>query len=185
MDKNGKVTSHISGLLYRNINLLVEGIKPVYVFDGKPPKLKHGETERRQEAKDIAKEKYEEAKQSEDIVAMRKYSAQTVKINDDIIRESKELLEAMGIPVIQAMGEGEAEAALLVRNGKAWASASQDYDSLLYGTPILIRNLTLARKRKTSSGAYIEVNPEIGGGGKKLRIFARRIWSRHLLIVIL
>ena len=161
MDKKGNITSHLSGLFYRNINLLLEGIKPVYVFDGKPPELKKAEREKRQAVKEIAKEKYEQAKSEKDIEAMGKYARQNVKISDEIINESKELLEAMGIPVIQAIGEGEAEAAHLVKNKKAWASASQDYDSLLYGAPVLIRNLTLSKKRRTSSGVYVDVNLEL------------------------
>ncbi|MBI2629526.1 flap endonuclease-1 [Candidatus Pacearchaeota archaeon] len=160
MDKNKEITSHLSGLFYRNVNLLADGILPVYVFDGKPPELKREEIEKRQEAKEEARERYEEAKEKEDVEGMKKYSSQFVKINDKIISESKELLLAMGIPVVQASGEGEAEAAYLARIGKAYASASQDYDSLLYGVPKLIRNLTLARKRKTISG-YVEVAPEI------------------------
>lgn len=161
MDKHGRVTSHLSGLFYRNINLILEGIKPVYVFDGKPPELKDEEIKRRMEAKKEAQEKYNEAKEKGDIGAMRMYSAQFTRITDEIIKESKELLEAMGIPVVQAIGEGEAEAAFLSRSELAWAAASQDYDSLLYGAKYLIRNLTLARKRKTSSGAYVDVNIEL------------------------
>ncbi len=161
MDKSQKITSHLSGLFYRNINLLLEGIKPFYVFDGKPPELKAKEIEIRKQAKDIAKEKYKQAKEEKDIEAMRKYSQQFVRIDEDIINESKELLEALGIPVIQAIGEGEAEATALTRKDKAWATASQDYDVLMYGAPRLIRNLTLSRKRRTSSGAYINVNMEL------------------------
>jgi flap endonuclease-1 len=159
MDSNGKITSHLSGLFYRNINLLVEGIKPVYVFDGKPPALKKEEIERRTIQKEIAKDKYEKAKEEGNTEDMRKYSQQFVKITDEIIKESKELLEALGIPIIQAEGEGEAEASFLTRNNKCWAAASQDYDALLFGTPRLIRNLTLARKRKTPAG-YVDVNIE-------------------------
>jgi len=161
MDKQGRITSHLSGLFYRNINLLQEGIKPVYVFDGEPPELKQAEIERRKEAKRMAEQKYETAKSSEDIKGMGKYAGRFVKITDEIIEESKKLLEAMGIPVIQSPGEGEAEAATLARAKKVWAAASQDYDALLYGTPILIRNLTLARRRKTSAGIYIDVKPEM------------------------
>jgi flap endonuclease-1 len=160
-DKSGNITSHLSGLFYRNINLLQEGIKPVYVFDGKPPELKLKEIENRKKNKEIADEKFIEAKRIEDKDAMRKYSSQTVRITEQIITESKELLEAMGIPVIFAPSEGEAEAATLSKKGKVWACASQDYDSLLYAAPILIRNLTLARRRKSSSGIYIDVKPEI------------------------
>jgi flap endonuclease-1 len=159
-DKDGNVTSHLSGLFYRNINLLQDGIRPVYVFDGKPPELKQQEIAIRKERKAIAEEKFKEAKRINDTESMRKYSSQFVKMTDEIVEESKELLDALGIPVITAPGEGEAEAAYLAKHHKVWGAASQDFDAILYGTPILIRNLTLARKRKTSSGIYIDVNPE-------------------------
>lgn len=161
MDSQGRITSHLSGLFYRNINLLTEGINPIYVFDGAPPELKQKEIEERNKAKAIAQEKYEEAKENEDEIGMRKYSAQTVKLTKEIIEESKALLIAMGIPIIQAFGEGEAEAALIAFHGLVWASASQDYDSLLFGTPRLIRNLTLSRKRKTPSGAIVDTQIEL------------------------
>ncbi|MBC8435128.1 flap endonuclease-1 [archaeon] len=161
MDKKGEITSHLSGLFYRNINLITEGINPIYVFDGKPSELKAEEIERRKALKLVAEEKYEEAKSSQNIEGMRKYSQQFVKINSKIIEESKEFLEAFGIPVIESDGEGEAEAAHIVSINQAWASASQDYDSLLYGTPRLIRNLTLSRKRKTSAGIYVDTKIEI------------------------
>lgn len=161
MNSKGDITSHLSGLFYRNIALLEAGIKPVYVFDGKPPELKMQEIERRKEAKRIAQGKFEEAKISGDSEEMKKYGGRFVKITDKIIEESKELLRALGIPVVQAPSEGEAEAADLARRGKVWASASQDYDSLLYGAPYLIRNLTLARKRKSPTGLYVDVNIEL------------------------
>ena len=161
MNSKGKTTSHLSGIFYRNINLLVEGLKPIYVFDGKPPELKQKEIEDRRKAKEQALEFYEKAKEEGNIDNMRKFSAQTVKITDEIIQESKDILRAMGIPIIQAEMEGEAEAALMAREGLSWASASQDYDSLLYGTPRLIRNLTLSRKRKTSSGSSVDTTIEL------------------------
>ena len=161
MDKNGNITSHLSGLFYRNINLLQAGIKPVYVFDGIPPELKQLEIEKRKEAKQIAEQRYKEAKDKEDIKEMKKYGGRFVKITDEIIEQSKNLLEALGIPVVQASGEGEVEAAILARTNKVWAVASQDYDTLLYGAPYLIRNLTSARQRKTSSGLYMDIKPEL------------------------
>ena len=161
MNKDGNITSHLSGLFYRNINLLQAGIKPVYIFDGIPPELKQKEIENRRMAKKIAEQKYEEAKGKKDIQGMKKYSGRFVKITDEIIQQSKELLEAMGVPVIQAPAEGEAEAATLAREGKVWAAASQDYDAILYGTPYLVRNLTSARRKKMPSGLYTEINPEL------------------------
>ena len=160
MDSKKRVTSHLSGIFYRNINLLDEGLRLCYVFDGKPPGLKEGTLGKRGEGRELAKEKYEQAKQEEDFAAMKRYGSQLVRLNDEMIEESKELLEAMGIAVVQAPGEGEAEAAYLSKNKEVFASVSQDYDSILFGSPRLIRNLTLARKRKTFSG-FVEVKPEI------------------------
>jgi flap endonuclease-1 len=155
------VTSHLSGIFYRNINLLSEGMKLVYVFDGIPPDLKWKTSRLRKEARDSAKEKYEVAKQDENLEGMKRYGSQLIRLNEEMIEESKGLLEAMGIGVVQAPGEGEAEAAYLARiNKEVFAAVSQDYDSLLFGAPKLIRNLTLARKRKIFSG-YVEIKPEI------------------------
>ena len=161
MDNKKRITSHLSGIFYRNISLLSEGIKMVYVFDGEAPELKFKTHRRREEGRDIAKERYEEARQEEDIAKMKRYGSQLVRLDDEIIRESKGLLEAMGIAVVQAQSEGEAEAAYLCKiKEDIYASVSQDYDSLLFGAPKLIRNLTLARKRKTFNG-WAEVKPEL------------------------
>lgn len=161
MDDNKNITSHLSGIFYRNVALLSEGMKLVYVFDGDAPALKARTHKNRKEQRDAAGEKYEEARQSENFSAMRRYSSQLLRLDDEMIAESKELLEAMGIAVVQAPGEGEAEAAHLCRvDNSVYASVSQDYDSLLFGAPKLIRNLTLARRRKTYSG-WVEVKPEI------------------------
>src|SRR3989344_1442237 len=160
MDKKGKITSHLSGLFYRNINLMQEGLKLFYVFDGKMPKLKGGTIEKRAEIKEEAQAKYEKAKKEEDIEAMRRYSQQLARLTPEIAEESKELLEALGIQCFQAPGEAEAQASFLAKKGKCYAVASQDYDALLFQTPRLIQNLTLARKRKTVSG-WIYISPEI------------------------
>ena len=161
MDSKKRITSHLSGIFYRNLTLLEQGIKLIYVFDGIPPEQKFATAKKRREGRELASERYEQAREEEALDAMKRYSSQLVRINEDIIRESKELLEAMGIAVVQAPGEGEAQAAYMARSrSEIYASASQDYDSLLFGAPNLIRNLTLARKRKTISG-WIEVKPEI------------------------
>jgi flap endonuclease-1 len=153
MDSKQRITSHLSGIFYRNIALLEHGIKLVYVFDGTPPAQKYGTHKIRQEGRDLARSRYEQAKTEEDLEGMKRYGSQLVRLNGEMIKESKELLEAMGIAVVQAPGEGEAQAAHLVRIMKeVYASASQDYDSLLFGASTLIRNLTLSKKRKTISG---------------------------------
>ena len=161
MDSKKRITSHLSGIFYRNLALINEGIKLVYVFDGEAPEMKARTRKARAEGRNLARERYDEAKQKEDFDTMKRYGSQLVRLDDEMIKESKELLEAMGVAVVQAPSEGEAEAAYLckVKEG-IYASVSQDYDSLLFGAPVLIRNLTLARRRKTYSG-WAEVKPEL------------------------
>jgi flap endonuclease-1 len=160
MDSNRRVTSHLSGLFYRNISLLSEGIKLIYVFDGEYHELKGKTHEIRGGAKAEAKEKYDLAKEEDDIEAMGKYARGFARLDKEMAEESKELLKAMGIAVVQAPGEGEMQCAQLVKEESAWAVGSQDYDSLVVGGNRLIQNLTLARKRKTRSG-FVYISPEI------------------------
>ena len=159
-DSKGNVTSHLSGLFYRNINLITEGVKLIYVFDGKAPELKSRTRELRTEIKEEMKRKYEEAKQMEDIEGMGKYAKADVYLDKQKIEESKELLSAMGIAILQAPGEGEAQASYLASEKIVYAVASQDYDCLMFKAPRLVQNLSMARKRKTVSG-YREVFPQI------------------------
>ena len=157
----GVVTSHLSGLLYRNARLIEKGIQLAYVFDGKPSKLKREEIKRRAEVKRKAREEYEEAIERGDLARARVVAQRTSVVTSSMIDDSKKLLSLMGIPVIEAPQEGEAQAAYLVKQKKVWAAASQDYDSLLFGSPILIRNLTLSgRRRLPRSNRYITVNVE-------------------------
>jgi flap endonuclease-1 len=161
MDSKKRITSHLSGLFYRNLALLQEGIRLIYVFDGKAPDLKGRTHELRQESKDEAREKYEQAKSEENIEMMGKYARQMTFLTKDMLIESKEILNAMGIAVIQAPGEGEAQASYIAKHEKGvYAIASQDYDTLMFEAPILIQNLTLAKKRKTRTG-YIEIKPQV------------------------
>ena len=161
-DLNDQVTSHLSGLLHRNANFLSMGIKPIWIFDGKPPSLKAAEIERRKASKMTASIRYEQARLEGDMELAKKYAQQTTIIRDSMIKESKELLDLFGIPTIQAPSEGEATAAHLTTTGQAWASASQDYDSVLFGAQKLVRNFTSGGRRKVpNQNYYITVEPEL------------------------
>ena len=161
-DSSGRVTSHLSGLFYRNVNLLSIGIKPVYVFDGKPPSLKYAEIERRRQAKQEATVKYVQALQEGKLEEARKYAQFTSVIKDYMVDDSKKLLGLFGIPYIDAPSEGEATAANLTITAAAYASASQDYDSLLFGAKKLVRNLTVSGRRKLPNRqVYVDVEPEV------------------------
>ena len=161
-DSEGRITSHLSGLLYRNINFLSIGIKPVWVFDGKPPSLKTAEIERRRQIKKDATVKYEKAIAAGEMEDARKYAQQTTSMKDGMVKESKQLLGYFGIPCIEAPSEGEATAAHLTNTGQAYASASQDFDSVLLGAKRLVRNFTNSGRRKIPNrNTYIEIEPEI------------------------
>ena len=161
-DTQGRVTSHITGLLYRNINFLSLGIKPVYVFDGKPPSLKSAEIEHRKQIKKDATVKYERAVSEGKMEDARKFAQQTTSMKDGMVEDSKHLLDLFGIPYIQAPSEGEATAALLTTTGHADVAASQDFDSILFGAKKLVRNFTNSGRRKLPNrNTYIEIEPEI------------------------
>jgi len=161
-DSEGRITSHLSGLLYRNINFLSLGIKPVYVFDGKPPSLKTAEIERRKQIKKDATVKYEKAISEGNMEDARKFAQQTTSMKDGMVKESKQILAYFGIPYIDAPSEGEATAAHLTNTGQAYASASQDFDSILCGAKRLIRNFTNSGRRKIPNrNTYVEIEPEI------------------------
>ena len=159
MDREGHVTSHLSGILFRNVNFLEKGIKPVYVFDGPAPAFKSKTIEERRSARAEAGARWEEALAAGDIVEAYKQARSSSKIDRFIIDSSKQLLALMGIPFIDAPSEGEAQATRLVINGDAAYVVSQDYDNLLFGVPTLVRNLTVSGRRKIH-GRSVMLNPE-------------------------
>ncbi|MCK4885421.1 flap endonuclease-1 [Candidatus Bathyarchaeota archaeon] len=162
MDGAGHVTSHLSGLLYRTMNFIKLGIKPVYVFDGKPPVLKKREIARRINVKKKAEKKYQKALSEGRLEDARMYSQATARLTNFMVEDSKRLLILMGIPWIQAPSEGEAQAAYLTTKGDANYCGSQDYDSLLFGATVLVRNVTMSGRRKIPrKNVYVEVVPEI------------------------
>jgi flap endonuclease-1 len=161
-NNNGEVTSHLSGLFYRNVNLLAEDIKLIYIFDGEPSPLKSKEIDRRRQVKQDALNKYQEAITAGRFEDARKYGQATSVLTDKMVEESKMILALLGIPYIQAPSEGEAAAAQLTQSNIAFACASQDYDSLLFGAKRLIRNLAISGKRKVPNrNVYVDIEPEI------------------------
>lgn len=146
VDSEGNVTSHLSGLLYRNSSIINKGIKPIYVFDGKSSIYKHKTIQKRQEIRKESEEKWKAALEEGDDEIARKFAIRSSKMSPYILESSIKLLDLMGIPSIQAEGEGEAQAAYMVNQGDAWAVGSQDYDCLLFGAKNIVRNLTLTSK---------------------------------------
>lgn len=159
-DSRGRVTSHLSGLLYRTTNMIEAGIRPVFVFDGPPPQFKKKTVEAREIAREEAKKKWEEAvARGEEAMV---YAQAASKLTDEMVEDSKKLLDVMGVPWIQAISEGEAQCSFMCNKGDVWATGSQDSDSLLFGSSRLVRNLSITGKRRLPrQETYIEIKPEV------------------------
>ena len=161
-DSHGDVTSHLTGLFTRTTHLLGLGIRLVFVFDGDVPDLKRQELARRKALKEGAAMKYEEARAAGDAAEMRKQASRTARLTKEMVDQAKGLLDALGVPWVQAPSEGEAQAAALVKQGHAWAVVSQDADALLYEAPRVIRNLAVTGRRKLPGRqAWTQVEPEL------------------------
>src|SRR5205809_4686976 len=161
MDRRSRGTSHLSGLICATSNFVEAGIKPVFVFDGEPPRLKARTLEARGEVKRRAEREWREAVEIGDLATARTKAMQTSRLTDQMIEQSKRLLGLLGIPTVQAPGEGEAQASAMARGGQAYAAASQDFDSLLFGSPRLVKNLAISGRRKLPrKEVYVEVHPE-------------------------
>jgi flap endonuclease-1 len=148
MNESGETTSHLMGLFYRTLRMVDNGIKPLYVFDGAPPKLKSGELAKRFQRKTEAQAAQEEAKETGTAEDIEKFARRTVRVTREHNEECRRLLKLMGIPFIVAPTEAEAQCAELARGGKVYAAASEDMDTLTFNTPILLRHLTFSEQRK-------------------------------------
>lgn len=166
-DSKGRVTSHLIGIFNRTINLLKDGIKPVYVWDGKPPEFKNKTLQAREKIKVRAEKAFKLAKTDEE---RRKYAQQTSRLTQDMIKDANEVLDVLGVPFILAPSEGEAQISYMVKKGDLWACASQDWDSLLFGSRFLIRNLSISGKKKIPrTMIYKTINPELIDLDKNLK----------------
>jgi flap endonuclease-1 len=174
-DKEGRVTSHLAGTIYRTASLVEAGIKPIFVFDGAPHRLKMetlaGRAARKVEAeaartaaeaqREAAREAGDEAGAEEAEERMRTKAQQTSRLTLPMVEQATTLLKALGVPVLQAPGEGEAQAAWMCQEGLVHAASSQDYDAVLFGTPRLVRNLSVVGKRKLpGKQVWVDVQPE-------------------------
>ena len=161
-DKQGRVTSHLIGLFNRTTALMEQGLKLVFVFDGKPPGIKQKTWEKRTAVKKEAALKFKEAEETGNIEEMKRYAGRTAILTKEMVADAKEVIQALGLPIVQAPSEGEAQTAYMVKKGDAYASVSQDYDNLIFGCPLMVRNLSIeGRRKKAGTLAYQKVNPEL------------------------
>jgi flap endonuclease-1 len=141
-DEQGNLTGHLLGLLNRTLMLMEHGIRPVWVFDGKPPEAKMNTLRGRKEIKENAEKEKDEAKDQGDMEKALKFANQTIKIDQKMTDDAKKLISLLGIPVIEAPSEAEATCSILAKDKKVFAAATEDMDTLCFGCPVLIRELT-------------------------------------------
>ncbi len=180
-DAQGRVTSHLNGLMFRTTRLIADyDIRPIFVFDGTPPALKAREIEKRRAAREKAAQEYDLAIRGGDYGTAWSKAVMTSRLSKEMVNEAKALLGLLGIPVVQAPSEGEAQAAWLSAHGHAWAVGSKDYDSLLFGAPRLVRFLAISGTEfLPSQGRSRRLVPEV----IELEPWLRRIGlSREQLI---
>jgi len=162
MNKSGEVTSHLSGIFYRTIDFVLHGIKPIFIFDGMPSVLKQRTIQARAKKRQDAYELWNAAKASGNIEQAGLYARISTKVNKEIVKTSKQLLDLMGMGYIDAPSEAEAQASYMCRQGQVFAAASQDYDTLLFGSPHIVRNMSISGKRKLpKKNFYINVETEL------------------------
>jgi flap endonuclease-1 len=144
-DSRGRITSHLSGLFFRTTRLIADfDMRLVFVFDGRPPVEKTAEITRRRAVRERYEAEAAAARRAGDFARAYSKSTMTSRLTSEMIADAKELLQLMGVPVVQAPSEAEAQAAHMARRGDAWAAASKDYDALLFGAPRLVRFLTIS-----------------------------------------
>lgn len=136
------------GMFYRTIRMVENGIKPCYVFDGKPPEMKSNELKKRGELREQNTKEAESALAAGDQENFEKFTRRTVKVTKEHNAECQKLLSLMGIPFVLAPCEAEAQCAALAKSGKVYAAGSEDMDTLTFGSPILLRHLTFSEARK-------------------------------------
>ena len=138
----GRPVAHLMGFLDRATVMISEGIDPVFVFDGKPHDLKRKTLDGRRERKIEAVSRWESAVDAGDMEAAKKLGPQTAEYTPEMVQETKELFDLMGVSWVEAPMEAEGAAAVMCSRGDVAAVASQDWDTLLYGSPVMVRNLT-------------------------------------------
>ncbi|GAB4813462.1 hypothetical protein N2152v2_000508 [Parachlorella kessleri] len=138
------------GMFFRTARMLEAGMKPVFVFEGKPPERKREELAKRAGRREGATAELEAAKEAGNEEDVEKYSKRTVRVTREHNEECKRLLRLMGVPVIEAPSEAEAQCAWLNREGLVYGIATEDMDALTFGTPRLVRHLMAPSTQKVA-----------------------------------
>ena len=162
-DAQGRTTSHLAGLLFRSTKLMLDyNLKFVFVFDGQPHPLKARVLADRRAIREKARAEWSEALRKHDFQTAWSKAVMMSKLDQPMIEDAKRLLSLIGVPYVQAPGEGEAQAAYMASHEDVWAASSRDYDSILFGSPRVVRYLTISgREFLPSKGISRPLKPEL------------------------
>ncbi|MGQ3412070.1 flap endonuclease-1 [Natrinema sp. LN54] len=139
---DGTEVANLVGIVQGLPKFFEHDITPVMVFDGGPSELKDDEIESRREQRRSYEEQLETAREEGDSVAIAQLESRTQRLTPTIQETSRELLRLLDVPIVEAPAEGEAQAAHMVKRGDADYVGSEDYDALLFGSPLTLRQLT-------------------------------------------
>ena len=139
---DGTEVANLVGVVQGLPKFLEHDVVPVFVFDGGVTDLKEGEVERRREEREKREEKLADARERGDSVEVARLDSQTQRLTDTIVDTTRELLALLDVPVVDAPAEGEAQAAHMARTGAVDYAGTEDYDALLFGSPLTLRQLT-------------------------------------------
>ncbi|MFB6133452.1 MAG: flap endonuclease-1 [Halanaeroarchaeum sp.] len=139
----GEEVANLIGVVQGLPKFFEHDLTPVFVFDGTVTSLKEEEIEERREAKAEAEAKMAAAKAAGDDVEASRYESRTQRLTDTIQETTRELLELLDVPIVEAPHEGEAQTAYMARvDEDVDYAGTEDYDSLLLGAPMTLRKLT-------------------------------------------
>jgi flap endonuclease-1 len=139
---DGKEVANLIGTVRGLPKFFEHDLVPVFVFDGGVTDLKSEEVEERREQRERYEEQLETAREEGDATEIALLESRTQRLTDVIQETTRELLELLGVPIVEAPAEGEAQAAYMARTGSVDYVGSEDYDTLLLGAPLTIRQLT-------------------------------------------
>jgi len=138
----GDEVANLVGIVQGLPKFFEHDLTPVFVFDGGPSELKADEIAERREAREKLEDQLEDAREAGDATEVARLDSATQRLTDVIQETSRGLLERLDVPVVEAPAEGEAQAAHIAKRGDADYVGTEDYDALLFGAPVTLRQLT-------------------------------------------
>jgi len=139
---DGTEVANLIGVVQGLPKFFEHDLTPVFVFDGAVTDMKDDEIQERREQREQREEKLADAREAGDVTEVARLDSQTQRLTDAILRTTRRALELLDVPVIEAPAEGEAQAAHMARQGDVDYVGTEDYDALLLGAPLTLRQLT-------------------------------------------